>query len=33
MFLDTITVMEIYGELAYGVVKKGFFDQVMNLCY
>lgn len=25
--------MEIYGELAYGVVKQGFFDQVMNLCY
>lgn len=33
MFKDIISVIEIYGALAYGVVNQGFFDQVMNLCY
>lgn len=33
MFKDVIGGIEIYGELAYGVVNQHFFDQVMNLCY
>lgn len=28
-----ISVIEIYGELAYGVVNQSFLEQVMNLCY
>lgn len=33
MFKDIISVIEIYGELAYGVVNQSFLEQVMNLCY
>ena len=32
-FKDTISVIEIYVELAYDVVNQGFFDKVMKLCH
>lgn len=33
MFKDITSVIEIYGELVYGVINQDFFDQVMNSCY